>query len=208
MQMLYKSYLMSEEFEGPHGHYTLEKGLLHVNYAPKRFLLDTTWRCTWKLTLGKGLIFGERAEKCRCCAKVFSCWKSFKVHNPHDHDTQEKSLLHVNYVLKRFLVETTWRCTWSSRWVKALFLEKVLTNADVVQKFSHVGKVWRSTWSQFIEERLSSCEICTKPFSSGHNLKMHITSLSLTNAVCTISCLFYWNVVIKLEPQLTQVGAN
>ena len=40
-----------------------------------------------------------------------------------------------------------------------------------------------STWSQFIEERLSSCEICTKPFSSGHNLKMHITlGKGLTNA--------------------------
>ena len=34
--------LMSEEFEGPHGRYTLEKGLLHVNYALKRFLVDTT----------------------------------------------------------------------------------------------------------------------------------------------------------------------
>ena len=102
---------------------------------------------------------------------------------PYGNYILEKGLLHVNYVLKRFLVETTWRCTWSSRWVKALFLEKVLTNADVVQKFSHVGKVWRSTWSQFIEERLSSCEICTKPFSSGHNLKMHITlGKGLTNA--------------------------
>ena len=29
--------LMSEEFEGPHGHYTLEKGLLHVNYCAKAF---------------------------------------------------------------------------------------------------------------------------------------------------------------------------
>ena len=157
MQMLYKSYLMSEEFEGPHGHYTLEKGLLHVNYAPKRFLLDTTWRCTWKLTLGKGLIFGERAEKCRCCAKVFSCWKSFKVHNPHDHDTQEKSLLHVNYVLKRFLVETTWTCTWN------LTLGKGLISGESADK----------------------CRCCTKVFScqkslkvhmvtSGHNLKMHM----------------------------------
>ena len=34
--------LMSEEFEGPHGHDTLEKGLLHVNYGLKRFLVDTT----------------------------------------------------------------------------------------------------------------------------------------------------------------------
>ena len=29
MQMLCKTFLMSEEFEDPHGHYTLEKGLLH-----------------------------------------------------------------------------------------------------------------------------------------------------------------------------------
>ena len=32
--------------------------------------------------------------------------------------------------------------------------------------------------------------------------------MSWTSAVCTISCLFNWNVLIKLEPQLTQVGAN
>ena len=28
---------MSEEFEDPHGHYTLEKGLLHVKYVLKCF---------------------------------------------------------------------------------------------------------------------------------------------------------------------------
>ena len=32
MQTLCKSFLMSEEFEDPHGHYTLEIGLLHVKY--------------------------------------------------------------------------------------------------------------------------------------------------------------------------------
>ena len=32
--------------------------------------------------------------------------------------------------------------------------------------------------------------------------------MSWTSAVCKISCLFNWNVLIKLEPQLTQVGAN
>ena len=37
MQMLCKNVLMSEEFEGPHDHYTLEKGFLHVNYALNRF---------------------------------------------------------------------------------------------------------------------------------------------------------------------------
>ena len=29
-------------FEGPHGHYILKKGLLHVNYVQKRFLVETT----------------------------------------------------------------------------------------------------------------------------------------------------------------------
>ena len=36
------SFLMSEEFEGPHGHYILEKDLLHVNNVLKRFLVETT----------------------------------------------------------------------------------------------------------------------------------------------------------------------
>ena len=77
MQMLCN---ISEEFEGPHGHDTLEKCFLHVNYALKHFLVNTPWRCSWKLTLGKGLVSGESATKCRCCAKVFSCQKSLKVH--------------------------------------------------------------------------------------------------------------------------------
>ena len=37
MQTLCKSFLMSEEFEDPHGHYTLEKGLLHVKFCLKMF---------------------------------------------------------------------------------------------------------------------------------------------------------------------------
>ena len=109
MQMLCKIFLMSEEFQSPHGHYIMEKGLLHVNYVLTRFLVETTWRCTWKLTLGKGLISGESADKCRCCAKVFSCRKSLKVH--------------------------------------------MVTIA---------------------EGRLSSCQTCANPSSSGHNLKMHM----------------------------------
>ena len=36
------SFLMSVEFEGPHGHYIMEKGLLHVNYVLTRFLVETT----------------------------------------------------------------------------------------------------------------------------------------------------------------------
>ena len=34
--------IMLEEFEGPYGNYILEKGLLHVNYVLKRFLVETT----------------------------------------------------------------------------------------------------------------------------------------------------------------------
>ena len=37
-----KSFLMSEEFEGPHGHCLLEKGFLHGKYALNRLLVDTT----------------------------------------------------------------------------------------------------------------------------------------------------------------------
>ena len=31
-----------EEFGGPHVHYKLKKGFLHVNYVLKRFLVETT----------------------------------------------------------------------------------------------------------------------------------------------------------------------
>ena len=33
-------------------------------------------------------------------------------------------------------------------WKLNVTLERVLTNAKVVQKFSHVLRVWKSTWSQ------------------------------------------------------------
>ena len=36
------SFLMSEEFEGPHGHYILKKDLIHVNFVLKCFLVETT----------------------------------------------------------------------------------------------------------------------------------------------------------------------
>ena len=163
---------MLEEFEGPHGYDTLEKCFLLVNYALKRFLVNTPWRCSWKLTLGKGLVSGESADKCRCCAKVFSCRKSLKVH------------VVTIYWRKAFCMWTMW---WNvfywkqledaheiSRWVKALFLEKVLTNIDAVQKFFHVGRVWRSMWPLLTEERPSAYELFAKTFSSGHNLKMHM----------------------------------
>ena len=64
-------------------------------------------------------------------------------------------------------------------------LEKVLSNADVVQKFSNFGRVWRLTWSVYTEERRSACELCAKAFSSGNNLKIHIKlrmGEGLTNA--------------------------
>ena len=101
----------------------LEKGLLHVNYVVKRFLLETTWRCTWNLTLGKGLISGESADKCRCCAKVFFMSEEFE--GPCGHYLLKKGLLHMNYLLKRFLVATTWRCTWKST------LSEGLPNVDI-----------------------------------------------------------------------------
>ena len=63
-----------------------------------------------------------------------------------------------------------------------VILEKVLSNADVVQKFSHAGRVWRLTWSVYTEERLSACELCAKAFSSGNNLKIHRLGEGLTNA--------------------------
>ena len=50
MQTLCKSFLMSEEFEDPHGHYTLEKGLLHVKYVLKCFFLK--WKQLMKAFAG------------------------------------------------------------------------------------------------------------------------------------------------------------
>ena len=40
--MLSTSFLMSEQFEGPHGNKKLEKGIQHVNYVLKRFPVETT----------------------------------------------------------------------------------------------------------------------------------------------------------------------
>ena len=40
--MLSTSFLTSEQFEGPYGNYKLEKGILHVNYVLRRFLVETT----------------------------------------------------------------------------------------------------------------------------------------------------------------------
>ena len=40
--MLLTSFLTLEQFECPYGNYKLEKGILHVNYVLKRFLVETT----------------------------------------------------------------------------------------------------------------------------------------------------------------------
>ena len=76
--------------------------------------------------------------------------------------------LHVYNVLKCVMLETTWRRTLK------VTLEKVLSNADVVQGFSYAGRVWRLTWSVYTEERLSACDLCAKRFSSGNSLKKHM----------------------------------
>ena len=138
MQMLCKSFLMSEKFEGPHGHNLLKKGFLRVKYALNRFLVDTTWRCTWKLTLGKGLANADILTK----TTVLKIHVSFSTaeRSPKCNSTQEKSPCE--------------QCVYTGNNT----LEEEETN---------------SYWS---------------------------TSFG---PVCTISCLFHWNVFIKLEPQLT-----
>ena len=107
MQMLCN---ISEEFEGPHGHDTLEKCFLHVNYALKHFLVNTPWRCSWKLTLGIRPCFWRKCYQMQMLCKSFLMSEEFE--GPHGHYTLEKGLLHVNYAPKRFLLDTTWRCTW------------------------------------------------------------------------------------------------
>ena len=128
-----------------------------MNYVLKRFLVETTWKCTWKLTLGKGLISAESVYKCICCAKVFSCRKSLKVH--------------------------------------------MVTIA---------------------EGRLSSCQTCANPSSSRHNLKMHMIAqaqalpmqtlktfvLKQTMWLCNFSCRQFedtfekskWRKVKQMQP--------
>ena len=75
---------------------------------------------------------------------------------------------HVYNVLKCFMLETTRRFTLK------VTLEKLLSNADVLQKNSHAGISWRLTWVVYTEERLSACELCAKAFSSENSLKIHM----------------------------------
>ena len=97
--MLCKSFLTSEQFEGPHVHCLLEKGFLHAKYALNRFLEDTTWRCTWKHTLGK----------CLTIQTLNKLWQTF--HQNHSLEafpqrreaksvTTHKRKAHVNNVLR------------------------------------------------------------------------------------------------------------
>ena len=83
---------MSEEFEGPYGHCILKKGLLHVNYVLKRFLVERPyfWRKCWHMQmLCKSFLMSEEFE------------------GPRAHYLLEKGFLNVKYVLNCFLVDTT-----------------------------------------------------------------------------------------------------
>ena len=114
MQMLCKNFLMSEEFQSPHGHYILKKGLLHVNYVPKRFLVETTWRCTWTLTLGKGLTNADIEEIVTNISPKPQSWRyiSFSTaeRSPKCNSTQEKSPCEqcVKIVYTRNNIKHTW----------------------------------------------------------------------------------------------------
>ena len=88
MQMLCN---ISEEFEGPHGHDTLEKCFLHVNYALKHFLVNTPWRCSWKLTLGIRPCFWRKCYQMQMLCKSFIMSEEFE--GPHGHDTDYPILL-------------------------------------------------------------------------------------------------------------------
>ena len=88
MQMLCN---ISEEFEGPHGHDTLEKCFLHVNYALKHFLVNTPWRCSWKLTLGIRPCFWRKCYQMQMLCKSFLMSEEFE--GPHGHDTDYPILL-------------------------------------------------------------------------------------------------------------------
>ena len=78
------------------GHYFLEKGFLNVKYVLKCFLVDTTWRCTWKLTLDKGLTIADIEEIVTNISPKPQSWRyiSFSTaeRSPKCNSTQEKSI--------------------------------------------------------------------------------------------------------------------
>ena len=102
MQMLCN---ISEEFEGPHGHDTLEKCFLHVNYALKHFLVNTPWRCSWKLTLGIRPCFWRKCYQMQMLCKSFIMSEEFE--GPHGHDTDYPILLlllvffYLSYIFRK-----------------------------------------------------------------------------------------------------------
>ena len=96
------------------------QGCPHVYNVIKCFTLETTWKRTLKVTLEKVLSNADVVQK-------FS-----HVGGWHGQYILKKGLLHVNYVLKRFPVETTWRYTWKLR------LGEGLTNADIEDVVSNI----------------------------------------------------------------------
>ena len=82
MQMLCN---ISEEFEGPHGYDTLEKCFLHVNYALKRFLVNTPWNSRWVKA------FWRKCYQMQMLCK--SVLMSEEFEGPHGHDTDYPILL-------------------------------------------------------------------------------------------------------------------
>ena len=148
MQMLCN---ISEEFEGPHGHDTLEKCFLHVNYALKHFLVNTPWRCSWKLTLGIRPCFWRKCYQMQMLCKSFIMSEEFE--GPRGHYLLEKGFLNVKYVLNCFLVDTTWRCTWKP------MLSEGLANTDIEEIVTNIAskpQSWRYISFSTAERRVQS----------------------------------------------------
>ena len=88
---------------------TLEKSHLYVNHVLKRFF---SGKCTLNHFLCK------KKTPLLKLHKLFAHWR--------------KNQRHVNYVIKRFLVEMTWRCTWEYLPLKSLSItgvEEIVTNS-------------------------------------------------------------------------------
>ena len=112
-----------------------------VNALP----MQTLWQIFKQKTvlkLHKLFHTGEKPSLCEPCAKrVFSgrctlnhflCKKTplLKLHKLFAH--WRKNQRHVNYVIKCFLVEMTWRCTWEYLPLKSLSItgvEEIVTNS-------------------------------------------------------------------------------
>ena len=171
----------------------LNKGLISGESAPNADVVQKfshVWRVwNWKVSIKlepnwhklgpvNGFSHGMLAQGLNLewiLFHIFHRWYNYHYHlyrqcivdSGHRDDTQEKCFLHVNYTLKRFLVDQTWRCTWK------LSLDKGLTNADIeeiVTSISPKPQSWRyisfSTterspkWNSTQEK--SPCEHCVK----------------------------------------------